>query len=194
MAIEDIAISFHGSSTSASIAGKTINNYQGVSAGVIDSDLSGYDTGAATGVSIDIDFNLTADNSGRLAGVDALTQQINQGVSFSSSNNDNTYTVTFPSTVTSVDVEVFLCTTYAGQILVDVDINGTIELDWDSTNNTTGATIVKTGIVPNGSDQILIYISSGHNFMAQNGLRFFNIVDGAGPVGISPLRRRIEGF
>jgi hypothetical protein len=52
MAIEDIVISFDNG-TAAAEAGKTYNNYTGLgSTGVFDSNLSGYDTGGATGVSV----------------------------------------------------------------------------------------------------------------------------------------------
>ena len=180
MAIEDIVISFDGG-TAAAESGKTYNNFTGLgSTGQFDSDLSGYDSGAGTGVAIASNFTLTASTNGRLQGVDTRTQEVNREGSYSQpfSGNSVLFTATFPSTVTSVDVEVFLCTAFTLQTDIDIDINGSTSNAFDSTNNTTGATVTLTGIAPDGSDQIVIdIINQSGNFIVHNGLRFFNIVD-----------------
>lgn len=188
MAIEDIVVDFHGG-TAASVSGKTINSFQGLgSTGEFDSDLSGYDTGGSTGVAGASAKTLTANTNGRFAGADTLTQEVNRQMSFvddSVAPSDNTFTFTVPSTVDTVDVEVFLCTGFGDQVDLDVDVNGSTSLGFDSTNNTTGATVTLSSIAPNGSDQIVILIENNHptnDFTAYNGIRLFNFVEGGATI------------
>lgn len=203
MAIEDIAICFYNG-TAPSVSGKTINAYNsGLTSGTLDSDLSGYDTGAATGVSLALSASLTADNNGRLEpdppGAGSLDPEINRQGAYSDKNtqaaNDFDFTLTFPSTVTSVDVEVFLCTPYVGQTSIDVDVNGSTSSGWDSTNNTTGSTITFTGIVPNGSDQVIIntFNTTSNRYVFHNGFYISNIVEsgGGGATPIPPRKQKL---
>jgi hypothetical protein len=188
MAIEDIVISFDNG-TAAAEAGKTYNNYTGLgSTGVFDSNLSGYDTGGATGVSVSNSHVLTADSSGRLQGANTRAEEVNRQGSYSNAGTgvDSVITATFPATVTAVDVEVFLCTTFSGQVALAVDVNGS-NATVDSSGNTTGTTSTFTSVAPDGSDQIVIGMSNpGNSFLFHNGFRFFNIVDSAASGTITP--------
>jgi hypothetical protein len=188
MAIEDIVISFDNG-TAAAEAGKTYNNYTGLgSTGVFDSNLSGYDTGGATGVSVSNSHVLTADSSGRLQGANTRTEEVNRqgGYSNAGTGVDSVITATFPATVTAVDVEVFLCTTFSGQVALAVDVNGSTATV-NSSGNTTGTTSTFTSVAPDGSDQIVIGMSNpGNSFLFHNGFRFFNIVDSAASGTITP--------
>lgn len=182
MPIEDIVVSLDGG-TAAAESGRTYNNFTGIgSTGVFDSDLSGYTTGAATGVSIATSHTTTGSANGRLQGVDTRTQEVNREGAYSNpgTSTDVTFTVTFPAAVTSVDVEVFNCTDFASQTALALDVNGATATV-NSSDNTTGTTSTFTGVVPNGSDQVLIVISNPDEaFIYHNGFRFYNIVDGAG--------------
>jgi len=192
MAIENIAVNFHGG-TAASVSGKTINNYQGISAGEFDADLSGYDTGAATGVSGSSVRALTASTSGRATSspLTDLSTAINTQGSYSqdSVNNpaNNTVTYTFPSSVTAVDVDVYLCTTISQQDNLDITVNGSTQSAHSSSGNTTGTFLSFSGVVPDGSDQIVILVennSGGNNdFIIHNGHYLSNIVESSGVTG-----------
>lgn len=191
MAIEDVVVCFY-SNTAPSVSGKTINAYNsGLTAGTLDSDLSGYDTGAATGISFDLASSRTISTNGRLAGADTLTQEVNRQGAYHDGGANNSANITdyftVPATVSSVDVEVYLCTPFTLQDNLDVVINGTTAAtNFDSTNNTTGATVTLTGVVPDGSDRINIYIddddTSGNDgrYIFVNGYRLYNIVESGG--------------
>ena len=197
MAIEDIVVDFHNG-TPAAISGKTVNGYQGPGAGEFDSDLSGFDTGVATGVAGSTDLALTASSSGRSAGSGELITEMNAqgGYSTDASNDpgENTFTYTFPASVTSVDVEVLLCTTFPDQEDLDVTINGSTQTAFDSTFNTGGTTLTFTNVVPDGSNQIVIFLENqepdigDNNFIFHNGHIFTNIIESTQLVEPLPFR------
>lgn len=181
---EDVVVCFYNS-TAPSVSGKTINAYNsGLTAGQLDADLSGYDTGAASGISFDLGTNRVADNSGRLAGADTLTQEVNrQGCYHNQGGSGANFTdvFTLPASVSQADVEVYLCTTYAQQGDIDVTINGTAAATaFDSTANTTGATVTLAGVTPDGSNQINILVEEPDQFLFVNGYRLYNIQSGIG--------------
>ena len=196
--MEDIVVDFHGG-TAASVSGKTINSFNGISAGSFSSDLLGFDTGVSTNVTASAANALTGSTNGRLAGVDTLTQQVNQQMSFvnDAAPSDNTYTFTFPSNIASMSVEVYLCSGFTEQTDIDGDANGVTFTDFDSTNNTTGATVTLAGVVPNGSDQVVIFIENQHvtnTFTAYNGFRFFNIVEAGLDITVPAGAITLSGF
>ena len=194
MAIEDIAVVFYSGTTPA-VSGKTLNSYNsGLTAGELDADLDGYDTGASTGVSFDLGTSRTVSTNGRNAGATTLISETNrEGAYDSSASNTCTDTFTVPSTVTAVDVVVYLCTTFADQTDMDVDVNGSTQTAFDSSNNTTGSVLTFSGIAPNGSNQIDIQITdneSSLDFIFINGYGLQNFVEAADPY-VQPLEQKI---
>lgn len=190
MAIENVVVNFY-SSTPATVSGKTINNFNsGLSAGLLDSDLAGYDTGAATGISFSLGSSRTPDASGRSAGADTLTQQINAQGAYHYGAIPSSLTDTFvvPETVTECDVIVQLCTTYSWQDDIDVSVNGSTPQTIDSSGNTTGAVLQFTAVTPGsgGEIEILIANAASEPYIFVNGYRLANVVEGEPPAGGMP--------
>lgn len=205
MALGPFVANFHGG-TPAAVTGKFINNYQGISAGSFETDFINYDDNSLTGVSGSAVRALTATTSGRATSspLTDLSTAINTQGSFTtdSVNNpsNNTFTYTFPLSVTSVDVDIFLCTTFTNQTDIDVTVNGSQQTAFDSTNNTTGTFLTFSGVVPNGSGEVVIFvendIASNNDFTVNNGHSFYNIVSPSGvtvdvPVGSMTLAGQV---
>lgn len=189
--MENIAVGFYNS-TAPVVSGKTINAFNaGLNAGVLDSDLSGYDTGVATGVSFTLGSARSPDNNGRLAGATTLIQELNRQLAYASSLGPHTDYFTVPAGVTSCDVIVHACVSvYSNQVLT-VNVNGAEVTGWDSIANTSGAVMTFTNVVPDGSNRINITFTDTDTtlpYVGINAYQLINIVEGGGGGGGHGLR------
>ena len=201
-----VVVNFHGGSNPASVSGKTINNFAGspsniITAGTLSSDLLDYDSGSGTGYSFEMDEDKIENTNGRAEPDpgDELTREVNtEGAYNDGGSSGTTYTDTYTvsSTVTSVDVELYRCTTFSTQTDIDHDVNGSTDTAFDSTNNTSGDTVVFTGIVPDVNDQIVIQTTNNTGqFTFDNGSRLYNITESGGATSLifrpSPLKTHL---
>ena len=171
--------------TPATVTGKTINNTNGATLGQTFAGLLDYNDGTNTGFDLTTSGAITADSGGSSAVGDAgLNQAIfEEGgyVDGGSAPSTNTITIDCPVAVTSLDLELFHNTSYGSQTDLDVDANGVTFEAHSVTGNTAGTTIVLAGVVPNGSNQVVIsFTQNTSQYVYGNGLRVFNVVEGGG--------------
>lgn len=155
-------VNFNGG-TAVSV--QTANNITSTGTGTVAANLVDINN-AATGVSLLCsDPNRYQDGNGRAAGVDTLAQQINASGIYTDMGGGGTcsYVLQLPSGHGPVNVRVFLCTQYDSQEDLDVTVNGSTTTDWDATNNVSGASLLFSSVMPNGSNQVVIQVYNESN-------------------------------
>jgi hypothetical protein len=171
--------------TLAAITDKTINNANGATLGQTFAGLLDYNDGTDTGFDLTILKAVTPNSvNSNPVGDTELNQAIFEEGGYASDGTYpgvNTITIDCPAGVTSLDLELFHNTTYNAQTDLDVNANGVISEGHSVTGNITGTTILLEGVVPDGSNQVVInYTQNTSQYVYGNGLRVFNVVEGGG--------------
>jgi len=181
--------------TLAAITDKTINNANGATANQTFAGLLDYNDGTDTGFDLTILKAVTPNsNNSNPVGDAGLNQAIFEEGGYASDGTYpgvNTITIDCPVGVTSLDLELFHNTTYNSQTDLDVDANGVTFEGHSVTGNAAGTTILLEGVVPDGSNQVVInYTQNTSQFVYGNGLRVFNVVEGGG--GNTPVENNFS--